>query len=136
MQLNKSHVIAANSSRQSSNCLVKCMWQSIICMACATSLKKKVSQEFWCYSIQHATRINIQIPSHLGCKLTFPFKLVHGTKPDTSTWFKLFSISFFHHTATSQMGVKTKMQDMLLDGIAVGCHDKTNIVLFCNPIAK
>ena len=37
------------------------------------------------------------VPFPLNRKLTSPFELVHSTKPDPRTWFKLFSLGLFRH---------------------------------------
>ena len=38
-----------------------------------------------------------QIPGWLDRKLTIPFKVVHNKKPDSNTWFKIFSVGYFDH---------------------------------------
>jgi hypothetical protein len=59
--------------------------------------EKQVSWEFWYFAIKHSAFMLNQIPGHLGRKLTMPFELVHGVKPDAATWFELFSIGYFDH---------------------------------------
>jgi hypothetical protein len=77
-----------------------------------------------------------QVPGRLGRTLTSPFELVHGVKPDARTWFELFSVGFFKHTAKRGEGANTKTQEMTLDGIAVGRDRQTNTILFYNPLTK
>jgi hypothetical protein len=129
-------LIAANSSRQSSNGLVEQTWQSIVRMARAYVTEKQVGREFWFYAVLHASRMINQIPGRLGRKLTSPFELVHGVKPDCTTWFELFSVGFFKHTVKRSEGMNTKIQEMSLDGIAVGRDAQTNTILFYNPLTK
>ncbi len=38
-----------------------------------------------------------QVPGRMSLKLITPSELVHGTKPDSRTWFELFSIGTFQH---------------------------------------
>ena len=76
-----------------------------------------------------------QVPGRLGHKLTTPFELVHGVKPDASTWFELFSVGFFpHESADGETRSKTQAQTQI--GIAVGRDDKANTILFYNPLSK
>ncbi|KAL7503562.1 hypothetical protein ACHAXN_002711 [Cyclotella atomus] len=131
----KSHIIAAPAHRQSSNGLVERTWQSIIRMAWAYITEKQVGREFWYYAIKHAAHMINQVPGRLNRKLTSPFELVHGVKPDSSTWFELFSVGYFKHK--SERGeAKSKTQAQTLDGIAVGCDEQTNTILFYNPLTK
>ena len=83
----KSRLITAPSNRQSSNGLVECTWQSIVRMGRAYLTEKQMGREYWWHAVKHAVRMINQIPGRLGRKLTSPFELVHGVKPDTSTWF-------------------------------------------------
>ena len=66
-----------------------------------------------------------QIPGRLGRKLTTPFELVHGVKPDAATWFELFSMGYFDHTIENNTK-KSKFEVQTLAGIAVGrCDNPT-----------
>jgi hypothetical protein len=71
----------------------------------------------------------------MGCKLVSPFELVHGVKPDSTTWFELFSVGFFKMDSSSD-GKHSKTQTMLLADIAVGRDDQSNTILFYNPLTK
>ncbi|KAL7481073.1 hypothetical protein ACHAW6_006752 [Cyclotella cf. meneghiniana] len=112
----KSCIIATPANRQSSNGLVECTWQSIICMT-------------WAYITEK------QVGRRLNDKLTSLFELVHGVKPDLSTWFELFSIGYFSYDF-KKVESKSKMQAQTLDGIAVGCNKQSNTVTFDNPTTK
>jgi hypothetical protein len=76
-----------------------------------------------------------RIPGRMGCKLVSPFELVHGVKPDSTTWFELFSVGFFKMDSSSD-GKHSKTQTMLLADIAVGRDDQSNTILFYNPLTK
>eukprot|EP00956_Cyclotella_meneghiniana_P035945 scaffold119809_cov102-Cyclotella_meneghiniana.AAC.2 len=104
-------------------------------MARAYITEKQVGREFWYFAIKHASLMVNQVPGRLGCKLTSPFELVHGVKPDSSTWFELFSVGYFPHSS-DEGEAKSKSQANTLDGIAVGRDEQTNTVLFYNPITK
>ena len=131
----KSRIIASPSNRQSSNGLVERTWQTLVRMARAYITEKQVGREFWYFAIKHAAHMINQIPGRLGRKLTSPFELVHGSKPDAATWFELFSVGFFRHSSDEGES-KTKMQAQTLDGIAVGRDDQTNTIIFYNPLTK
>eukprot|EP00956_Cyclotella_meneghiniana_P015762 scaffold24459_cov75-Cyclotella_meneghiniana.AAC.3 len=76
-----------------------------------------------------------QVPGRLGRKLTSPFELVHGVKPDSATWFELFSVGYFPHSSDDGE-TKSKSQANTLDGIAVGRDEQTNTILFYSPVTK
>ncbi|KAL7547159.1 hypothetical protein ACHAWF_010477 [Thalassiosira exigua] len=76
-----------------------------------------------------------QVPGCLGKKLTTRFELVHGCKPDSKTWFELFSVGYFNHPKDGAQA-RSNVEDQSLDGIAVGRDDKSNTIIFYNPITK
>ena len=76
-----------------------------------------------------------QVPGRLGLKPTTPFELVHNSKHDSKTWFELFSIGYFNHE-TDNADSCSKLQAHTLDGIAVGPDDRSNSILFYNPITS
>jgi hypothetical protein len=132
----KIRLVAANATHQSSNGLVERTWQSIVRMSRAYVTEKQMGREFWFYAVQHSVDMINQVPGRLGRTLTSPFELVHGVKPDSKTWFELFSVGFFKHTVTRGEGANTKTMEMSLDGIAVGRYRQTNTILFYNPLSK
>ncbi|KAL7485592.1 hypothetical protein ACHAW6_012974, partial [Cyclotella cf. meneghiniana] len=135
LQDKKIRVIAASPSRQSSNGLVECTWQTIIRMARSYLSEKQMGREFWFYEVKYSARMINQIPGRLGRKLISPFELVHGIKPDDTTWFERFSVGFFKHSSSSD-GLISKMQSMSMAGIAVGRDDISNTILFYNPLTR
>ena len=76
-----------------------------------------------------------QVPGQLGLKLTISFELVHNSKPDSKTWFKLFSIGYFNHDTYNAESC-SKLQAHTLYGIAVGRDDRSNSIIFYNPITS
>ena len=132
---NKSNIIATPANRHSANGLVECTWRTIVTMARAYITEKQVSRNYWFYAIAHATTMLNQVPGRLGGKLTSPFELVHGVKPDAKTWFELFSVGYFSHD-TDGSSKRAKCDAHTLDGIAVGRDDRSNTVVFYNPITK
>eukprot|EP00804_Cyclotella_cryptica_P026709 CCRYP_007942-RA/>CCRYP_007942-RA protein AED:0.35 eAED:0.34 QI:0/0/0/0.66/0.5/0.33/3/0/1904 len=131
----QSRVKAAPASRQSSNGLVEATWKTIVKMARAYLTEKQMNCEFWFYAVKHATRMMNYIPGRMGRRLASPFELVHGTKPDSTTWFELFSVGFFK-TESSSDGKHSKTQSMSLAGIAVGRNDTSNTILLYNPVTR
>eukprot|EP00804_Cyclotella_cryptica_P008738 CCRYP_018465-RC/>CCRYP_018465-RC protein AED:0.27 eAED:0.26 QI:0/-1/0/1/-1/0/1/0/969 len=104
-------------------------------MARAYITEKQVGREFWYFAIKHAVYMLNQIPGRLGRKLTTPFELVYGVKPDSSTWFELFSIGYFDHK-TEASATKSNIEAQTLAGIAVGRDEKANTIKFYNPLTK
>jgi hypothetical protein len=77
----------------------------------------------------------MQVPGRLGPKLTSPFELVHGVKPNANTLFELFSVGYFpHHMDSTE--TRSKMQAQTMDGIAVSWDELSNTFLFYNPVNK
>lgn len=130
-----SRIIAAPARRQSSNGLVESTWKTIVRMARAYITEKQVGREFWFFAIRHAALMINQVPGRLGRRLTTPFEIVHGIKPDSSTWFELFSIGYFDHK-TENSASKSNTEAQTLAGIAVGRDDKSNTIKFYNPLTK
>lgn len=130
-----SRIIAAPARRQSSNGLVEATWKTIVRMARAYITEKQVGREFWYFAVRHAVIMINQIPGRLGRRLTTPFELVYGVKPDSSTWFELFSVGYFDHK-TENSATKSNTETQTLAGIAVGRDDKSNTIRFYNPLTK
>ena len=84
---------------------------------------------------QHAAIMLNQVPGRLGLKLMTPFELVHNAKPDSKTCFELFSIGYFNHDIDNTDSC-SKLQAHTLDGIAVGQDDRSNYIIFYNPITS
>ena len=110
-------------------------WRTIIQMARAFITEKQVGREIWYFAVRHAAMILNQVPGRLGLKLTTPFELVHNSKPDSKTWFELFTIRYFNHE-TDNAKICSKLQAHTLDGIAVGRYDRSNSIIFYNPITS
>ena len=104
-------------------------------MASAYITEKQVGREYWYFGIVHAANMINQVPGRLSCKLTTPFETVHNQKPDSKTWFKLFSIGYFDHT-TNKAEKRSKTEDQTLYGIALGRDDKSNTIIFYNPLTR
>ena len=97
--------------------------------------EKQVGRELWYFSVRHAAMMLNQVPGRLGLKLTTPFEIVHNSKPDSKTWFELFSIGYFNHD-TDNAESRSKLQAHTLYGIAVGRDDRSNSIIFYNPITS
>ncbi|KAL7459292.1 hypothetical protein ACHAWC_010958 [Mediolabrus comicus] len=134
---NKSNIIAAPAGRQSSNGLVERTWRTIIEMGRAYMSEKQMSRDYWFFAIRQAVLMLNQTPGRLGRKITTPYELVHGVKPDSRTWFELFSIGFFaHDTDLATNEARTTSQAQTIAGIAVGRDASTNTITFYNPITR
>jgi hypothetical protein len=103
-------------------------------MSRAYLTKKQMPQTFWYYAIKHAACMMNMIP---GCynnnnKLTSPFMLVHGVRPNPITWLPIFSLCYFHHEKDSNTS-RSKNQAHILDGIIIGQSPTSNDILVYNP---
>ena len=133
--LDGSNIIAAPSRRQSSNGLAKRTWRTLIQMARAFITEKQVGRDFWYFAVRHAAMMLNQVPGRLGLKITTPFELVHNSKPESNTWFELFSIGCFNHD-TYNAKIRSTLQSHTLDVITVGRYDRSNPVIFYNSITS
>ena len=76
-----------------------------------------------------------QVPVRLRLKLVTPFDLVHNTKPESKTWFEIFSIGYFNHTVNN-IESSSKLKTHTPYGIAVDRDDKLNVIIFYNPLTS
>jgi hypothetical protein len=81
-----------------------------------------MGREYWFFVIKTAARMLNQVPGRMGRKLTSPFELVYGVKPDAKTWFEPFSIGYFPVESKSGEAASAS-QAQTMDGIAVGRDD-------------
>ena len=87
-------------------------------MARAYITEKQVGREFWFFALLHSAHMINQVPGRLGRQLTSPFELVHGVKPDSSTWFELFSIGYSDHNIdNASFGNSVRDSTMFVIGI-------------------
>ena len=98
--------------------------------------EKQVGLEYWYFAIVNTANMINQVPCRLGRKLTTPVETVHNSKPDSKTWFELhFSVGYFDHS-TDNAEKQSKTEDQTLDGIVVGRDDKSNTIIFYNPLTR
>jgi hypothetical protein len=135
MQEHKCKIWAAPARRRSSNGLVERTWQTIICMARSYISEKQMGCEYWFFAIKTAARMLNQVPGRVGRKLTSPFELVFGVKPDAKTWFEPFSIGYFPVDSKSGEAASAS-EAQTKDGIAIGRDEKSNTIVFYNPITR
>ena len=76
-----------------------------------------------------------QIPGRMGRKLTTPFEIVHGEKPDSQKNVEIFSVGYFNKEKDGAAS-RSNTEDYSLDVIAIGRDDKTNTIIFYNPLTK
>ncbi len=92
---NQSKAVAAPAKWQLSNCLVESHWKTMIHMAHAYLMEKKMPQKFWFYAITHAVQMMNPIPGKLRNRLASVYFLVHGIGHNVCTWIPVFSIYYF-----------------------------------------
>ena len=96
----------------------------------------KASQlRIWYFAVRHAAMMLNQVPGRPGLTLTTTFELVHNSKTDSKIWFELFSIGYFNHD-TDNSESRSKLQAHTLDGISVGRDDRSNSIVFYNPVTS
>ena len=76
-----------------------------------------------------------QVRGGLGLTVTTLFEMVHNSKPDSNKWFELFSIGYLNHDTDNAKSC-SKLQAHTLYGIAVGRDDRSNSIIFYNPITS
>ena len=116
---------------QSANCLVKHTWRTLVQTDRTYLTNKQIPWEYWYWAILHGSRILNHAPVRLNRKLNSPSEIVNGTKLDTRTWFKLFSLVFFHHQVNSTV-YRSKTQSQTMAGIAVYRCPSSNMITFYN----
>ena len=90
---------------------------------------------FWYFTARHAAMMMNQVPGRLGLKLATLFELVHNCKPNSKTWFELFSIGYFNHDIYNTKS-QSKLKARTLDRITVGRYYRSNFIIFYNPITS
>ena len=76
-----------------------------------------------------------QVPVLLSLTLIKPFEIVHNSEPDSKKWFELLSIGYFIRDTDNAKSC-SKIQAHTLHGIAVGRDDRSNSIIFYNPITS
>ena len=97
--------------------------------------ENQLGRAFWYLSVCHATMMFNQVPGLLGLKLITWFELFHNAKPDSKTWFELFSIGYFNHDTENDESC-SKVQSYTLDGIAVRRDESFNYIIFYNTLTS
>ena len=77
-----------------------------------------ITEKLW-----HMAMILNQVPGCLWINITTLFELVHNTKTDPNTWFKLFYIVYFNQSIYNTE-IQSKIQAHTLSVIAVGWDEK------------
>ena len=77
-----------------------------------------------------------QSPTRPACSIKFQVVwVVVSRRLLNKTWFELFSVGYFKHD-TDGSSKRAKCDAHMLDGIAVGRDDRSNTIVFYNPITK
>ena len=132
---NGSNIIVSPFGCQYSNGLAEHTWRTLIQMTRAFIAEKQVGRKFWYFVVRHAAMMLNQVPGRLDLKLTTPFEHVHKYKPDSKRYFDLFCIRYFNHE-TDNAESCYKLQAHTLDEIAVDRDDRSNSIIFYNPITS
>jgi hypothetical protein len=129
---NRSLIVSGPAGRQSGNGLVKAHWKIMVHMSRAYLTEKQMPRSFWYFAICHAASMMNVIPGKYNGKLTSPFMLVHGERPDQQAWLPIFSLCYFHHENDSNAS-RSKNQANTLDGIIIGRDPTSTAILVYNP---
>jgi hypothetical protein len=130
------HIHAAPSGRQNENGLVKRGWQTIIAMAPAYITDMQMPCAYWFWALHHATQVVNYLPCKVNNKLTTPFKLVHGVKPNYHVLFHLFSTVYFKVQQDGARDHDGIVEALSKPGIAISQDHKSDGLLSYCPHSK
>ena len=85
---------SVSSDHQNRNGLSERNRRSVLRMSCGWLASALLPTKFWWFALKRATKISNYIPIKLDNKLTTPFQLVYGMKPDLYNLFPLFSVAY------------------------------------------
>ena len=83
-------------------------------MSHAYLTEKQMPRSFWYYAVKHFTWMMNMIPGQYKNKLTSPFMIALGVRPDQRTWLPIFSLCYFHHKKDSD-AQRSKTQAHTMD---------------------
>ena len=129
---NKSKTISAPEKRHSAKGLVKCICHTLIQTGCEYLTENQIPCKYYYWVTIHGNCITNHVPGRLNRKLTSPFELVHGVKPDLWTWFELFTIGFFHHQEYGNFS-RSKSKYQTMAGISISRCPLSSNTAFYNP---
>ena len=129
------NIIASPAVRPSLNGSTEWTWITLIQMAILYITEKRFGREFLYLAVCHAAMTLNQVPGISVLKLTTPFEIFHNSKPVSKIWFELFSIRYFNND-TDNTKSWSKLQAYNLDVIPVGRYNRSNSIIFYNPITS
>ena len=131
----KSIIESAPPKHQNPNGLAECNWGTVLRMTRSWLASLLLPTEFWFYALKRATEVCNYMPVKINNKITTPFKLCHGTKPDLRTLFPMFCVSYItklSHSDQKQLNLHNKS----IRAIAIGRSSKSNCLLFFHPPSR
>jgi hypothetical protein len=132
LHMEHSSIVSSLAGRQSANGLVESHWKIMFHMSRVYLTKKKMPRTYWYFAIKHLAQMMKMIPGKYHNKLAPPCMLVHGKRPDATTWLPLFLLCYFHYDKDSDASC-SKHKAHTMDGIVVGRSSTSNAILVYNP---
>ena len=126
-------VTGAPKGRQNQNGLVERNWYTCVRMARAWISSSNLPPKFWFYAIKRAAEISNYFPILHHNKITTPFTLAHGSKPDFCTLFPMFSIAYVRETNDTTSSNCENFIHQSVKCIAIGRDNTSDGLLFYNP---
>ena len=98
-------------------------------------IAKQDGHKFWWFTVKHTAFMLNQVPGRINRRLTTPYDLVYGRNcaQRHGSDFPLLATS--NHDKDNTESHSTS-QAQTLEGIAVGRDDRTNTIIFYNPLTK
>ena len=135
MTTKQSSVEAAPSGRQCQNGLVERNWRTIVRMARSWLTSSLLPSEYWWFAVKRAVEVTNYLPIKANNKLTTPYELVYGIKPDLRLLFPLFSLAYVHRLKDAQ-SKHQKFQTTAILCILVGKSSVSDGLEFYHPPSR
>ena len=121
----------APANRQDKNGLCERTWRTVVAMARSFITDMQMPRKFWYWAIRHSVQVHNYMPCKVEGKLTSPFELAHGTKPDYRILCRLFATTYFKHESDGER-TRDGIESKSMQGILLGRSPKSNgYIVYC-----
>ena len=133
MREEKIKITGAPRGRQNQNGLAERNWYMCVRMARSWLSAANLPPKFWYYAIKRAAEVSNYFPILHGTRITTPFEMAHGERPDYRTLFPIFSVGYIRDTTDVDSSNKEKFEPHTIKCITVGRDTTSDGLLFYNP---
>ena len=123
---------ATPPNKQNQNGLAESNWKSILQMARAWLSSHLLPSKFWWYALKRATEISNYIPIKINNKITTPFELTYGIKPDLRFLLPMFSVAYLSRHRDGNI-TRKNTHSHSIRAILVGRDPSSTSFLFYHP---